>query len=335
MNAWLDRPIQFKSIFKTIKGFFHRQSWKETLIFLFFILLALGFWVLQNLQQEYEIEILFPVKYTNLPEEMRSTDDFPQEIAAKVRDKGLILINYTWLRFFNPVEVNLADIRKEGSIQVSRRTIEAGIAKQILSSTSLLNIEPQTITVDYTEFQHNDVPVEVDIAVSPEPGFQLSGSMIVTPDKVRLFADRSKLDSVTSVKTVFTDLRKIKQTIELKIRLQKIAGVQMEPAEVTVTVPVEEFTEKKIILAVTCNDLPAGYTLRTFPSSVEVVCNVPISRFRELSDNDIEIQIPFHEFELRQNDGKIPLYLTKQPLWAIRPVIIPETIEFIIEQNSQ
>jgi len=335
MISWLDKRIQFKSISKKIKAFFLRLGWKETLIFLLFILLAFGFWLLQNLQQEYEIEIFIPVKYRNMPIEMRSTEQYPQEIVAKVRDKGNVLINYTWLRSFHPVEVNLEDVRKEGNVQVSRRTIEAGISKQLLTSTSLLNIEPQIITIEYTELQHKDVPVEIDIAVSLEPGYQLSGSMTVVPEKVRLYANSNTLDSITNVKTVYSEVKKVNQTQEIKLRLQQKSGVQMEPEEVIVTIPIEEFTEKRITLAVTCNDLPDHYVLRTFPSSVEVVCNVPISRFRELTESDVEIQIPFREFEARQTAGKISLYLTKQPLWVIHPVIIPDAIEFIIEQNRQ
>ena len=334
MTPWLDKNNPFKSI-HSLKAFFLQPRWKETLIFLFFILLAFGFWLLQNLQQEYEIEIFVPVKYKNMPEEMLSMENYPQEIVAKVRDKGNVLINYTWLRSFHPVEVNLGDIGKDGGIQVSKRTIEAVISKQLLTTTSLLNIEPQTITIEYAELQHKDVPVEIDMEVLLEPGYQIAGAMTVVPETVRLYTNSNIPDSITTVKTVYYELKKANQTKEVKLRLQKIVGVQMEPEEVTVTVPVEEFTEKRITLAVSCNDQPAHYVLRTFPSSVEVVCNVPISRFRELSDSDLEILIPFQEFEARQTEGKIPLYLTKQPLWITNPVIIPDAIEFIIEQKSQ
>ena len=47
----------FKSVRIEIKAFLRRQQWKEALIFFCFILLAFGFWLLQSLQQEYEIDI--------------------------------------------------------------------------------------------------------------------------------------------------------------------------------------------------------------------------------------------------------------------------------------
>jgi len=332
MKPWLDKYNPFKSIRK-IKVFFFQSRWKETLIFLSFVLLAFGFWLLQNLQQEYEIEIFVPVKYTNMPEEMVSMDDYPTEIVVKVRDKGNVLINYSWLHTLDPVEVNLSDIRKERNVLVTRRMIESGISKQLISTTSLLDIEPQTISITYMEMHNKEVPVQADISVSLDPGYQISGLMTIVPEKVNLYAESSLLDSITSINTVFSEIKQGNQTHTVKLKLEKIAGVYTEPDEVTVTVPIEEFTEKRMTLAIKCSDLPDNFTLRTFPSSVEVVCNVPISRFRDLEEIDFEIQIPFREFETNQSSGKLLLYLTKQPLWITQPVIIPDIIEFIIEQN--
>ena len=333
MTSWLDHLNPFKSITK-IKDFFFQPGWKEIFVFLSFVLLALGFWLLQNLQQEYEMEIHIPVRYRNMPEEMVSMENYPQEIIAKVKDKGNVLINYSWLRFFSPVEINLSDIRKEKKIEIAKRTIETSISKQLVSTTSLLEIEPQTIIIGYTELQNKEVPVEIDISVSLEPGYRISEAITVIPEKVRLYGDNHILDSITTVKTAFSEIKNADQTKEFKIRLLKIANVQMEPNEVTVRVPIEEFTEKRMTLSIMCADLPEKYTLRTFPSSVEVVCHIPISRFKELAEDDFEIHIPYQEFEVNQLSGKIPLYLTKKPIWVIPPVIIPDMVEFILEQNE-
>lgn len=60
----LDRiNYSFKSARMKINAFLRRQRWKEALIFFSFVLLAFGFWLLQSLQQEYEIEISIPVRY--------------------------------------------------------------------------------------------------------------------------------------------------------------------------------------------------------------------------------------------------------------------------------
>jgi len=332
--SWLDKQKWFKSI-SQIKVFFLQKQWKESLIFLFFLLLSLGFWLLLNLQQEYEIEIFVPVKYRNIPPEMDLTEEFPQEIIAKLKDKGIILINYSWLHSFSPIDVNLADIRKDGNYQVTKRTIETGISKHLISSTSLLEFEPETIAIEYKTIQYKEISVQADISVTLEPGFMISGSIKVEPEKVRVYADSNTLDLITNLKTVFSEVRRANETKKIKVRLQKIDNARIDPDEVTVTVPVEEFTEKRMMISVGCSDLPENYTVRIFPSSVEVICNVPLSRFKELEDTDFEIQIPFRRFEAYQASGAMPVDLTKKPSWIAHATIVPSAIEFILEQLGQ
>ena len=331
--SWLDKQILFKSI-NRIKDFFFQLQWKETLIFVLFLLLSLGFWLLQHLQQEYEIEIAVPVRYKNIPAEMELAEEHPQEVIAKLRDKGNILINYSWLHSFSPIEVNLSDIQQTGNHLVTRRTIEASISKHLITTTSLLSVEPETIVIEYSVLQNKEVPVQTDISVELEPGYQISDAITVAPEKISIYATNNTLDLITNVKTVTTEIKKAKQTQVIKVRLQKIDNVRMNPDEVTVTIPIEEFTEKRISVAIGCNDLPDNYILRSFPSAVEVVCIVPISRFKELEDTDFEIYIPFREFETSRTSGTFNIYLTKQPAWIASPTIVPSTIEFIIEQNN-
>ena len=123
----------FKSIRIEIKAFLHRQKWKEALIFFFFVLLALGFWLLQSLQQEYEIDINIPVKYKNVPPDISFTETPPEAITVKVKDKGSVLLNYSFGRSFAPIEANMKDQpEKTGKLVINRKSIESDIKKQSL-----------------------------------------------------------------------------------------------------------------------------------------------------------------------------------------------------------
>ena len=100
--------------------------------------LAFGFWLLQSLQQEYEIELVFPVKYKNVPADIAFNAPEVETITAKVKDKGSVLLNYTFGRSFAPIEVNMKNTKeKNGSVQVSKRQIENDIQKQLIATTAL------------------------------------------------------------------------------------------------------------------------------------------------------------------------------------------------------
>ena len=99
------------------------------------------------------------------------------------------------------------------------------------------------------------------------------------------------------------------------------------------TIPVEEFTEKRLTLHIRCDSVPAGYALRMFPNTAEAVCNVPLSHFKELCEDRLDILIPFREFEAHREDGKITLRLTKKPDWLTDYDLNPDAIEFILEEQ--
>lgn len=150
----------FKSARMKINAFLRRQRWKEALIFFFFVLLSLGFWLLQSLQQEYEIEINIPVRYKNIPPDISFTETPPQEVIAKVKDKGSVLLNYSFGRSFAPIEMNMKNqAEKSGSLSIAKKAIENDIQKQLLATTSLVGFEPQHIEAPYSKRIKKDIPV--------------------------------------------------------------------------------------------------------------------------------------------------------------------------------
>lgn len=331
----LEKINIFKLGTHKIKTFFQQHRWREVFTFMFFLLLSLAFWSLRTLQDEYEIEIILPVKYKNIPADKVLTGNNPQRIVAKIKDRGTVLINYSWFRTFAPLEINVAALQKSKNkhITVDRKTIEANISKQLISSTSLLNFEPSLIQVEYNDLLSKKLSVIPDVRVTTEEGFQVSDDITVTPEKVQVYAGRTVLDSLSAVKTVTLKVEKMNKTKEFTVRLQKIDGVRYVPEKVKVKIPVEEYTEKRLTLAVQCDSIPDNYVLRMFPATVEILCNIPLSRFKDLSETDFEIHIPFHDFEANREVGKVPVRLTKHPHWLSNPVLNPQVIEFILEQK--
>ena len=60
---------------KKIKDFLLSDKSREFLIFLFFFLIAGGFWLLQTLNNDYEAEFSIPVRVKDLPNNERHSTD--------------------------------------------------------------------------------------------------------------------------------------------------------------------------------------------------------------------------------------------------------------------
>lgn len=325
----------FKSIQAKTKAFFHGDRWKEVLVFFFFALLAFGFWLLQSLQQEYEIELVFPVKYKNVPADIAFNAPEVETITAKVKDKGSVLLNYTFGRSFAPIEVNMKNTKeKNGSVQVSKRQIENDIQKQLIATTALQSFDPQQIDMDFSQRVHKEIQVVFNGDIHMEAGFQLSGDIQINPQKINAYATAAILDTLTSVKTAFTEVKKANKNITRTVQLIKVDGVNFDPENVSITIPIEEYTEKTLEILVSCSHIPPHYTVRMFPAVVKVTCSVPLSRFKGLSEDMFSIHIPFEDLE--QNvSGTLPVKLTKKPDWVHTATLLPDKVEFILEHNNK
>ena len=322
-----------KSLNEQAKAFFHGEQWKEALVFFFFVLLSFGFWLLQSLQQEYEIALTFPIKYKELPADIAFDEEIPQEITAKVKDKGSVLLNYTIGRTLLPIEVKLETKEKQGTFLISKKQIENDIQKQLLSTTALVEFDPQQINATFSQRKHKALPVKFDGDIQFISGFQLAGEILIEPSSVEAYASAAALDTLQEALTSFVEIKKGNKTVQRTVALRPIAGVNLVPTTVTVTLPIEEYTEKSLTLPIICKGVPHHYKVRLFPSEVTVTCSVPLSRFKALSEAQFEISIDYDELE--QNvSGSCVVHLTRKPEWVHTPTLLPTQVEFLLEHNE-
>lgn len=336
MSGLDHNPTKFKSGLSKIKAFLLRQQWKEALIFLAFVLLSFGFWLMQSLQEEYEMDIILPVRYKNIPADIVFDEPLPDKIIAKVKDKGSVLINYTFTLKFVPLEINFKtkiEQTDNNATIISKKEIETDIQRQLIATTNLLDFEPYQINLKHSKRANKEIPVSFDGKINLNPGFQISGDIIINPAIVNVYASHAVLDTIQKIQTTFTEFKKVNKTLTKAIQLQKIEGVAFDPEIVTITIPVDEFSEKVLEVPVKCTNIPEQYTVRLMPNTIKVSSRIPLSRFKELEADQFEINIPFDKLE--QNlSGVYPIKLSKQPDWVQSTSLSPSKIEFIIEQDK-
>ena len=83
-----------KSITRRINYYSRRQRWKDIFIFLSFVLLAAGFWMLQHLQREYEQTLSIPLRYRGVPSEWILSEHNPKSLHVTLRAKVTPLLYY-------------------------------------------------------------------------------------------------------------------------------------------------------------------------------------------------------------------------------------------------
>ncbi|MDR1500551.1 MAG: YbbR-like domain-containing protein [Tannerellaceae bacterium] len=322
----------FRPAGRKVRLLLHRFRWGEALTFLFFLFLSSVFWALQSMQTEYEIQLKIPINYKDMPSDMAFSGVPPQTITARIRDRGSVLLNYTLGNKTASIALSMSDGPAAGgdTLLLSAKDIEAIILKQLIPTTALLSFDPQRIEAPYGRLERRQLPVVFDGDVRTAPGFLVSGDIRVSPQVADVYAAGGVTASLTAARTVYTELVRVDKTVVQRVKLQAVDGATFDPPVVTVTIPVEEYTQKTLDIAVVCKGVPEGYTIRMFPPTVKVTCSTPLSLFRDLSDKDFAVEAVFDAG--RNATGTLPVSLVRKPSWVGPAGLSHDSIEFILEQ---
>jgi YbbR domain-containing protein len=179
---------------------------------------------------------------------------------------------------------------------------------------------------------HKELPVVIDGLLLPAPGFMFSDSITINPSLITVYGDAKTLDTLSVLKTVPLDINNIDKALDLLTQLIVPPGVQLSAGQVGLTADVEEYTEKSFELPVYCYNLPNSRTVRFFPSTVELYVQVGLSKYSRATKFDFEIGVDYNQL-IQKNSGNYTLTLTKKPQWLVNYRIVPEAVEFLIEQK--
>ena len=85
-----------KNILLAVRNFLFSGMNKEFLIFLFFLALSGGFWLMMSLNETLEREFAIPVQLVGMPRNAIITGELPDTVKITVRDKGFTLATYAY-----------------------------------------------------------------------------------------------------------------------------------------------------------------------------------------------------------------------------------------------
>ena len=299
---------------KRIKDFLLSDKSREFLIFLFYFLIASGFWLIQTLNNDYEAEFSIPVRMKDVPNNIVLTSEPPSELRVRVKDKGTVLLNYMLGKSFFPVNLSFPDYKGQNNhVKIFASEFEKKILSHSTGKSKL-------------------VPVHFQGKVTAGLQYYVSDT-ICSPDSVLVYAPAGILDTITTAYTQEVNLENISDTIRQRVALDNKKGVKFVPASVELTFPVDIYTEKTVEVPLRGINFPADKVLRAFPSKVQITFQVGLKRFRSIKASDFVINVSYEEL-LKLGSDKYTVKLKSAPRGINQIRIVPEQVDFLIEQVS-
>ena len=333
--------VKLLRIFRAIRNFLLNTINKEFLVFLFFLVLSSGFWLLMTLNETFEHDFMVEVKLANIPRDVVITNEPDDTIRFTIRDKGYMIAAYLYGHKLHPITIDFKSYNDgKGHGVVAASDLQKRIGQQLYNSSKVTSFKTDQIEFYYNYGLHKRVPVKMLGTVTPAHNYYLSHVQF-KPDSVMVYASQKLLDSITVAYTTYQHIRDFRQGTVKKVSLKKIKGAKFVPATVAMQLYSDILTEEVASVPIEAVNMPEDKVLRVFPSKVNVRFVVGASRLKTLPKDPItkdllpkgfKVVVNYKELESKQAD-KCRVYVSSTPTGVrnARPEI--ELMDYVIEQR--
>ncbi len=302
-------------------------------VFLLFLILAFGFWMLIKLSRTYTSSVNVNLSYTDLPKNKMLQSEPQSLVKVTLRAVGFTLLKHKFSQ--KKVEVSLKNSKNK------RRSQYYLLSSNVLSSVNnsfskseVIAIEPDTLFFELGRSISKKVKVEPDVTIQYKSGYHLSGDLEVDPTYITISGPQSLVDSVIYVATKNLKISDVYDTIHKEIEIisnLKTDKLTYSHDKVLIKGKVEKFTERTIEASLKVKNVPNSYIIKTFPDKVKVVFQVGLSDFNRIDENDFEVVCDYAIIESDGIDYLIPKVIGK-PSFVSGIKVIPNKVEFLLEK---
>lgn len=259
--------------------------------FLFFLLLALVFWVLTKFSEETTAAINANLTFTNLPSSVSISPKTPSDIEFDVSANGFEFLSYN----LNAPKINIdaSKYYKEGDtlISISSSELDKIIMAHFGNDTRVSNLSISTLDVYLDVVVSKMVPVRLVSDIAYREGYKPVGQPVLKPDSVMISGPSASVYAVDSIISETYTNKDVSETLEgiVNLNLDKNLDISISEETVNLRIVVEEFAQKRMTLPVEVINVPQDIQLKLLPENIVISFDISVNQFNSISENDFNI----------------------------------------------
>ncbi len=325
------RKLKIKEIWKQAIELYHTARGKNIVTFMIFLLISSAFWVLMALNDELQRDFTLPVKIDNIPSDVTILTDDPLYIDLTLKDKGTSLIRHKW-GSAPELKFNFNEINTPGYyLSITPQRLSNAVRSTFGQAATVISMKPDSITIPFTRRPGKLVHIKIETGeIVTAPQYIVSGKLTAVSDTVRLYSIGKIQKSLNYVTTAPVSASGLTDTTTVEVKIIAPEGMRVIPSTVKVNIPVEPLIMKNVKVQVEPINVPAGKTVVTFPSQINVKYLIPMSRF----NNDQATMTAVADFRHRSSgSSKIPVMIKDAPTGYNNIELETDSVEYLIEQH--
>ncbi len=315
---------------------FRKKYQQKIFLFLFFVVLSTIFWFIRSLSEVYEAEILYPVKYGDIPENKVLVNEPPDRLKLKVRAVGRAILSHKYSFFLRPLRFNVSSYTIN-TIGTDSCYVLTKIAREALSqelgNLTILDISPDTLFFRFTEMVTKKAGIKHNIVNYPDifaRQYMLNGKLSFIPDSIIVSGPYNIIDTLKNVYTEPLSLNNLNDSLERSCVLKKIDQVTFSRKKVRLLIPIDKYTEQSYLANIKHLNVPDSIIIKTFPSSVRITYTITLSYYNKLEPGMLEPYVDYNNIESGMS-SKLKVMLDNVPDFVHSITLYPSSVEFLIE----
>ncbi len=294
------------------------------------LVLAIFAWIFIVLSNPYKYSVKEILSFKNTPQRRAFHSLQADTINAIVNGSGWDML-FSKMNTENKfITVDLGSLETKNYVVLSSQ-LEA-INNKREPEQQISGFNPDTLYFDFSNRKVKRIPVLLLTSIAYQHQFSQSNNVVINPGYVIVNGPSNVIDKITEWRTDSLKLDSVGETINTRVDMEPVkdGNLSVYPKSVQVTIPVDEYTEKSVLLPIKLIN-NRNEDVKIFPQKVKVTFTISLGKYEQTDEDDFEAAADLNLW--REHGYKVlPVMLTKIPRYSHIVKIEPRDIDFIIKK---
>lgn len=277
------------------------------------------------MQDMYDVSL----KIENVPDSVTFITAPPTKLHVTVRDRGLNMMRNK-ISGVPTLSLNFREYAENGRFRLTHPALQAALRRVLGSSATVSSITPDSLSLAYTTYPGNRLPIKLVYDVTVAPGMVL-GTPKLSTNTADVFS-MMRSDTLRYLLTENVVLRKLDKNTTVEVPLRSFPGKRVIPSSISVTFVVEQLVKKESEILVEADNIPLGHDILFFPSRVRVSYYVPMSKYAD-GNVPIKVMASFSE-AFNASSDKVGIRVVSKPSYVSNVELLQDSVEYTVVKSN-
>ena len=305
------------------------------MVLLISLFLAFSVWFIHQMSLKYMVPMKFKVSIATDLEGYAGESSSDDVLVIRATGTGFSIVGLRRsANVASSVKINVSGdklhpIEGEPNLfEVYTRDLTEELYQALGANITINSFDTEKLKFRLTPRTHKKVPVVLKSDISCKSQYMVTDDLLLKPDSVAVYGDKSVLDNLTQVETERVTFFGADAPLDGKVRIKPVRGGEMSASEVEYHIDVVRYIELTSDVSFSLVGVPAGVNMVMIPSSGTVRYRIPYALAGSEDDPPVFV-VYYSDFAVSRSGVVVPrLYGSSSKLISYE--LDPASVECIV-----